>query len=226
MANKFLENSGATPGKLILVGVLGVIFAGVMISNFAGGPTAPQPAADRPSRIPSVATEVATEDAPADLPAESMPDIVTIEWPTMEPETVAMNNPFDLPEKILVIERARREEEERLAREREEAERRERELAEQTAAEQEARMERERIRQELEEEARQCQIRRENAIRTLQALRESGIGIALVSGESRVVEIGGQRFEVGDTVAGFRITEVRDDGSVILEFVDDHDEDN
>ena len=221
MANKFLENSGATPGKLVLVGILAVIFAGVMISNFTGSPSTPATTERPPRRLPGV-TDVTgnntAEPAPA-VRSAALPE--SKDWPVVEPSSVARHNPFDLPATIREIERAKREEQERLAREREEAERLEQERQANAAVEEAARLEERLAEERAAEEARRRAEREQQAVQTLQALRASGIGIAVINGDSRVVEIGGRRLQAGDTVAGFKIVEVRADGSVILEFIDE-----
>ena len=47
-------------------------------------------------------------------------------------------------------------------------------------------------------------------------LQKSGIGIALISPDSKVIKIGEKKFQVGDMLQGLRIVEIRPDGSVVV----------
>ncbi len=85
------SKSGATPGKLVLIGVLAVVFIVVLIVQFGGDSSADPPAAlgleTTPPQNPAVATRrpIAT------------PDETPTPWPVLECDEVIGYDPFSTP---------------------------------------------------------------------------------------------------------------------------------
>ena len=65
---------------------------------------------------------------------------------------------------------------------------------------------------QMEQEQREQELKMER----VRELQKSGIGIALISPDSKVIKIGEKKFQVGDMLQGLRIVEIRPDGSVVV----------
>jgi hypothetical protein len=90
----WLARSGATPGKLAAVGVLGVMFVAVLWHNLA--PSRPT-AAEKPRPIASSAK---AEKQPAQAVAVQQPKLekkVPRKWPKLSLDDVVKHDPFAMP---------------------------------------------------------------------------------------------------------------------------------
>jgi hypothetical protein len=89
------EKIGATPGKLVLVGVLGVIFLGVIASQFLGGDAADLAASAAPRvparRLPRHIAPQPTGEAPPAQAAVARP------WPVISLAQALAHDPFAQP---------------------------------------------------------------------------------------------------------------------------------
>lgn len=208
MSNELLERIGLTKGKAIAIAVLGLIFVGVLVSNFM--PEAPKASSDK--RTASKKDRRST--TPRRQPVRSAPrsrsstkknqqtlvNRATLIWPEVRLEEVVKHDPFALPvalqppvdePKIQTTQGSQTEEIDKQA------------------------IQRERDRLEI---ARQEKlIRRKQQLERLRELQKSGVGITMVSPEAKVVTVGDKKLQVGDLLDGFRIVEIRPDGSVVVE---------
>jgi hypothetical protein len=97
------QQAGATPGKLVLIGVLAVVFAGVLYRQFGSSQAdAPQAAAtaDAPTRrapdIAQIKARAGKDQKAADSGFGKKTDVI-VHWPIPEIATVTQYDPFGLP---------------------------------------------------------------------------------------------------------------------------------
>ncbi len=201
-----LEELGLTRNKAILIGILGTVFIGVLVTNLM--PASNSPSAGtlkrRKPRLRSVSNSKRSnnkQSIAADVKRKAL------EWPEFKLADVITHDPFALPAAL------RPEKEEATA---------ETNVANQTTdttaaeaartAEAAAARLKELQLAQMEQEQREQELKMER----VRELQKSGIGIALISPDSKVIKIGEKKFQVGDMLQGLRIVEIRPDGSVVV----------
>ncbi len=88
------SKSGATPGKLVLIGVLAVVFIVVLIVQFGGDSSADPPAAVGPETAPPPQRQ---NPAIAQRRPTTKPDEAPTPWPVLECDEVIGYDPFSPP---------------------------------------------------------------------------------------------------------------------------------
>jgi hypothetical protein len=186
-----LQKIGLTPAKAVLIGVLGIVFVAIVLSNFmpASPPTSANPTAGKTAR------RTPLRRIPGDLshsdPVDNQPVAASRLWPQAQLEVALDHDPFVLPEPL-------------------------RPPNPEPAAETEPSSSS--VEQEMaakEEMEKRLELQRQVA-QKLKTLHETGIGIALVTPEKRIINVDGKKLQVGDLWEGFRIVEIRHDGSVVV----------
>jgi len=209
MSSELLERIGLTKGKAIAIAVLGFIFIGVLVSNFM--PASPKPSSDkraakRESRRPAAARRqlvrqpVRSTTRSRSNNTTSQQTLVnrsTLTWPEFKLADVVKHDPFALPvalrPKVVETKPDTNQTDE--------------------INQQALQLERDRL-----EIARQEKlIKRKEQMERLRELQKAGVGIAMVSPEAKVITVGDKKLQVGDLLEGFRIVEIRPDGSVVVE---------
>jgi hypothetical protein len=185
--------SDVTRGKLILIGALAVVLAGVVYWNYfrdaAPPPTAargaPSPAAASSAR-PTAKSSAAegrhgAESPPAESAARPQHDAPSASggpaWPEFELAEVIARDPFALPEQFPQPRASMS-----------------------TAAGENIPSE--------SEQAAQAAAAAQERIATLTAIREKGVELVLRSGREYVAKIGDLEVRVGDRIGGFRVVDI------------------
>lgn len=207
MSVTFLDRIGLTKGKAILIAILLLIFVSVVVSNLMPASSKPT-VASKPRTATSDATGLKKNRRQSTRSAVNnrsrkpndkrrLVNRAPLSWPKIELSDAIKHDPFALPialqpeAKEQVIEQAAVEE----------------------SNDEALKLERERL-----EIARLEQLRkRQQQLARLRELQKSGIGIALISPEAKIVKVGDKKLQVGDRLDGFRIVEIRPDGSVVVE---------
>ena len=188
---KKLESIGLTPGKAILIAVLLLIFIGVVVSNFMPAETAPIAKSENRKRpIRKVANRTARGKVKQNE-SESSGSKKIKDWPSIDLDKAIAHDPFELP---LELQPPKTEEPKTAVKQQE----RDPEMDIQLLRE------------------RQRQVRKEK-LEALKALQDSGAAIALVTPEEKLITYGNKKLRVGDKWEGFRIIEIRPDGSVVVD---------
>ena len=180
---------GATPGKLVLIGVLGVVLIGVLVFQFKSSPAAEQTGRHarndrRPTEEP--AAEIASKDVPdpSGGPAEEKRPH---QWPSSKLSDVLEYDPFATPSEFYA------------ARDAANATRRHRELEAGSSA-------------RREELAR----RRAEQDQFLDQLQKEGVQAVVGSaGHGHAALVGSRTIRPGDVLGGFRVVAIEADGVVL-----------
>ena len=195
MIKERLREMGLTPAKAVLIAVLGLIFAVVVLQNFMGGETTPSAEAKpRKRRLPITPVVSPAPGNAAEAMVLSSAQNSVRKWPEIELAQAIEHDPFALPVPL----RPKKKSPEQV-------------LAEQGPDPQ--------IEIEKEQEKRLAELRerRREKLARIKAMQQSGVAIALVTQDERVIKIGNKKFYEGDLWEGFRIVEIRSDGSVVVD---------
>jgi hypothetical protein len=184
------QQAGVTPGKLVLIGVLTVVLAGVLYRQF--GPAradAPPAAADAPTRrapdIAQIKAHAGKNEKTADSGFGRKADIV-VHWPTPEIATVTQYDPFALPArfpqpKVLTAEGT---------------------VAGDDTGEHE----------NTASKAAAVDKQLEDYRAKLDALRHKGVQVIIKQHNEYAAMIGDQTYRVGDEIDGFKVISIDVDG--------------
>jgi hypothetical protein len=184
------QQAGVTPGKLVLIGVLAVVLAGVLYRQF--GPAradAPPVAADAPARrapdIAQIKAHAGKNERAADSGFGKKADIV-VHWPTPDIATVTQYDPFALPTRFPQPKVA---------------------TAEGGAAGDDAT---EHVDAAAKTAAADKQL--EDFRAKLEALRHKGVQVIIKQHNEYAAMIGDQTYRVGDEIDGFKVISIDVDG--------------
>lgn len=184
----WMKKTGATPGKLVLVGVLAAVLVAVLVVQYQQFAT-PQASAvgqrtpkKRPARAPAASRSV--EDSKEGAEAAQLE--TAARWPELQLEEVIAHDPFARPAWIKPPPRVAAE-------------------SETTPNEQ--------LQQQLAQD--QQEAKAAALAKALEKLRQQGTRIVVLSEGDKIARIGEQSVRIGDTIEGFRITDITTAGVVL-----------
>ncbi|MCH7726756.1 MAG: hypothetical protein IH991_09790 [Planctomycetes bacterium] len=205
------KKSGITPGKLILIGVLAVVLVVVIVLQ-TGGDTPTTKTNENGSNKNTVARRRKHARVPAQPPQASLTSPrQAIAWPVMTVEEVIAHDPFALPALPTDVAESNLESSS------------EGSTADQNADTSLARQEEERRLQiEAALERQEYLLAKHRALaQKLGELKKKGVEMVFLGAGKPIARIGTQNVQVGDVIDGFRIVDIRMDGTVSVEFIDD-----
>ena len=205
------KKSGVTPGKLILIGVLVVVLVVVIVLQTGGDSPTTKTNENGSNKNP-----VASRRKHARVPAQPLQAMLASPhqakiWPVMTVEEVIAHDPFALSALSTEVAESNFESSSAGA------------TADQNADSslaQQAEERRLQIEAELERQAFLLAKHRALA-QKLDELKKKGVEMVFLGAGKPMARIGTQNVQVGDVVDGFRIVDIRMDGTVSVEFVDD-----
>ena len=185
-----MEKAGVTPGKLALVGVLALVFIGVIVCQLPDNSVTSQPATrdsseklsqpsqQRPSDAGGTRSNVAKDTTPPTSQAPTEQPIRT--WPKLSLDRILSYDPLAAPDWLVDARNAAPPVDEAS-----------------------------RLVAEAEREQRKEEV--------LRQLREQGAKVIVFSGNDKRAAIGNQSVRIGETIEGFRITDITREGVVLTE---------
>lgn len=208
----FFSRIGMTRNKFIAVCSLGLIFLLVLISQFSGGS---ETAVATASPVKNGPSQSGSDPTRKTISGESKPESISTKSPSVKIDNAsATSSEPSAPSKLTSIPRAKAKDFEAVDPfsipaeiEKIKKEKAIKEAEEKLAAKRNAELQ---IRR-----TRQAQIRQ-----TINSLKSSGVKMVYTSGNKRIALIGDQTVSVGDRIGGIEITEIRDNGTVLVKLVE------
>ena len=269
MHSEFQKRFGLTPGKLILVAVLGCMFVCVLVMQFFSGDSAATAKVKPRNNSPKIADKKPRDvssrlKTPATITKANVKSKVnqTAEtetrpspWPSVSMQEAVSKNPFLMPAALRVPDAAELKAKEALAAQRiaeqkrlEEVEasklkKQQEEMARLVATErhrlevaqrekdarqesvtkkaEQLRLEQQQKAQRLAESKAAFEVKvaaeKKRVAAAIKQIQSTGIDMVMTSSTSRIAQINGKSYKVGDEFDDILVVEIRDDGGVILE---------
>lgn len=243
------RTGGFTPGKIVVVAVLAVILIVVVVVQLPTQPTAtvaaPRNRPDDKSAARRTPPERVVRRRPVRQPVQEsrqtdsrqataakeqaglQASVVHVaNWPVRMLDDTDGINPFQLPAPLRSLEQERlaaeteqqrieRLERERMAEQQAESQRKEQARLAELQRQRERQAEKERLAelQRIEQERKRVQ-------NVIDELRKKGVAIVLSDRNGRIARIGDRTIRVGDQFDGVEVTEIKENGSVLVRPVD------
>ncbi|MCA9214897.1 MAG: hypothetical protein KDB27_17620 [Planctomycetales bacterium] len=213
-----LQELGATPAKLALIAILGVILIGSFLVNFGFLSSDPAPTATKappkPTSNETTKSHAANSTSTAKVPEESRSETATtskqkICWPSVTVADAAKFDPFARPSFIAAPEPDKTAE--TSSRKANRPSRLQRMFV-QLKALQKAAQEKHALAQAREQEARTHEEENKEAAMSLQ---DSGISFIVSSGDNITARIGDKTVAIGDRIGRFRIVDIQQTGVIV-----------